>query len=234
MNGDTAMALDDYPTQLLGWDTGFMPDLLQALGQLAVVTAGIEEALHQIYWKHGGLNKHSGPIVTDNLNPKRLSEDILKFARLDPAKANVVADLEVLLAEFEALNTKRNQCLHWIWEKVEAEQPDGTPIFGILNYKPPASYRVKRPAYKKKGAESQPYSAEDIKTLCEKCSWVARRLHAHALDEGELRRLRRDGAMSMDGETPFSTMADIFWPAPWLDKPLPQAKKPSDRPDGQK
>ena len=84
------------------------PICCKRFGQLAVITAEIEQTLHQIYWKHAGLDQDSGPIVTDNLNPKRLSEDILKFARLDPAKANIVADLELLLSEFEALNTTRN------------------------------------------------------------------------------------------------------------------------------
>jgi hypothetical protein len=149
--GDTAMALDDYPTQLLGWGTGFMPNLLEAIGHLAVITAQIEETLHQIYWKHAGLNQNSGPIVTDNLNPKRLSEDILKFARLDPTKVNIVADLELLLGEFETLNTTRNQCLHWIWEKVEAEPPQEPTALGNFNYTPLPTYQVKRPAYKTKG-----------------------------------------------------------------------------------
>jgi hypothetical protein len=226
MSGETAMALDDYPTQLLGWGTGFLPDMLQAIGQLAVVTAEIEQTLHQIYWRHAGLNQDSGPIVTDNLNPKRLSEDILKFARLDPAKANIVADLELLLSEFGALNTTRNQCLHWIWVKVVTEKPQGAPAFGILNYTPPPTYQVKRPVYKTKGIGSKPYSPEDIQALCNRCSWVARRLHGHAIDESELRRRRQEadgfGTVISPNGTPVRSLAELFWPAPWLDKPLPQ------------
>jgi hypothetical protein len=239
MSGDSAVALDDYPTQLLGWSTGFMPNLLQAIGQLAVVTAEIEQTLHQIYWKHAGLDQDSGPIVTDNLNPKRLSEDIRKFARLDPAKANIVADLELLLSEFEILNTTRNQCLHWIWEKVEGEKPpEGTLPFSMVNYMPVPSYQVKRPAYKTKGIGSKAYSPEDIQALCNQCSWVARRLHGHAIEESELRRLRNeaDGTGTIIGSdgAPVRSFADIFWPAPWLDKPLPPAKKPSTPPGDQK
>jgi hypothetical protein len=237
------MALDDYPNHLLGWGTGFMPNLLEAIGHLAVITAQIEESLHQIYWKHACLNQNSGPIVTDNLNPKRLSEDILKFARLDPAKTNIVADLELLLGEFETLNTTRNQCLHWIWEKVEAEQPKEQNSFGNFQigggfHTPPPIYQVKRPAYKTKGIGSKAYSTEDIKTLCNQCTWLERRLNSHAMDEGELRRLRQEmdgtgGIIRLDG-SPIRSLADLFWPAPWLDKPLPPEKKLSTPRGGKK
>jgi hypothetical protein len=235
------MALDDYPVHLLGWKTGFIPDFLQAIGELAVVTAEIEETLHQIYWKHAGLNQDGGPIVTDNLTPKRLSEDILKFARLDPAKTNIVADLKLLLAEFEALNTARNQCLHWIWEKVETEKPpEGKPPFVFLNHGAAPSYQVKRPAYKAKGIASKPYSQADIQALCNRCHWLSRRLASHAVDESELRILRQDAdtgvgtSITGPNRVPVSPLADIFWPAPWLDKPLPPEKRPSNPPAEQK
>jgi hypothetical protein len=238
MSGDTAVALGDYPVQIIGWKTGFIPNLLEAIGQLAVVTADIEQTLHQIYWKHAGLNQDTGPIVTDILNPKRLSEDILKFARLDPAKANIVADLELVLEEFESLNITRNQCLHWIWERVEVETPK-IPSLGIFTVPPSYSYRVKRPAYKQKGIDVKAYTVEEVEVLCNACSWVSRRLHSHAMEESELRRLRQelDGTttiLSLDANAPTRTLSDTFWPAPWLDKPLPPEKKPSDRPGKKK
>ena len=215
-----------------------MPNLLEAIGHLAVITAEIEETLHQIYWKHAGLNQNSGPIVTDNLNPKRLSEDILKFARLDHAKANIVADLELLLTEFETLNTTRNQCLHWIWEKVEGEELPQTALLAGMTNRHLPTYQVKRPAYKTKGIGSKAYSTEDIQALCNQCNWLARRLYGHAIDEEELRRLRQEsgwiGEIIRPDGTRVKSLADIFWPAPWLDKPLPPEKKPSTHPDGQK
>jgi hypothetical protein len=106
----------------LYWDTGLKPELLQGLGELAVTTAQMEELLHKIYW-NAGLNEIGGPIVTDNLNPKRLSEDILKSAALDPMKANALADLKVVFEEFRRINTSQNHCLHWIWENIEAGKP---------------------------------------------------------------------------------------------------------------
>jgi hypothetical protein len=115
------LTLPDYPRTRINWETGLASELLRALGNLAVASAHAEELLHQIYWHQAGLDERTGPIVTDILNPKRLGEDIKKLVALDPTKANALADLKVLLKEFETLNTKRNHCLHWIWEAVERQ-----------------------------------------------------------------------------------------------------------------
>jgi hypothetical protein len=97
-DGFPRMTLPDYPSSTVSWDTGLKPEMLQALGNLAVVSSQAEELLHQVYWHHAGLNAKSGPIVTDNLNPKRLHEDIIKLASIDASKANIVADLRIVLA----------------------------------------------------------------------------------------------------------------------------------------
>jgi hypothetical protein len=98
---------------------------------------------------------------------------------------------------------------------------------------------VKRPAYKQKGIDVKAYTVEEVEVLCNACSWVSRRLHSHAMEESELRRLRQelDGTttiLSLDANAPTRTLSDTFWPAPWLDKPLPPEKKPSDRPGKKK
>lgn len=74
------MTLPDYPPYISGYSSGLPHDLLQALGHLSVVSARLEQLLHKIYWKYAGLNEETGPIATDNLTPKRLFEDIVKFA----------------------------------------------------------------------------------------------------------------------------------------------------------
>src|SRR5260370_42211857 len=92
------MTLSDRPLFVTRWETGVSPEFLQAIGTLAVVSAEIEQQLHLIYWKHAGFNEQSGPIATDNLHPKRLSEDILKFVAIDASKANILADLKTLIS----------------------------------------------------------------------------------------------------------------------------------------
>jgi hypothetical protein len=224
--------LSDHPPHVIRWDTGLKPELLTALGNLAVVTAEVEELLHKIYWKHAGLNEKSGPIVTDNLNPKRLMEDILKIAGLDKIKANILADLKILFAEFETLNTQRNHCLHWIWEKVEQDSKGINLVpYSVGPVQLPPPYRVKKPVYRQSGIASESFDVNDIQSMCANCSWLSVRLRSHAMSEEELRMNRSTvgdfgAVVNADGSTAVS-FADLFWPAPWLDKPLPPDSTPS-------
>jgi hypothetical protein len=212
--------------------------MLQALGHLAVVTAQIEELLHQIYWRHAGLTDKAGPIVTDNINPKRLMEDTLKFASLNPSQCNVQQDLALIFKEFEDINTKRNHCLHWVWETVESKPAQLEIGMGLFGYRPPPAYQVKRPIYKLKGIPTQPFSAADIQQLCNDSSWLIQRFRSHTLSEYELRRRRSEYEnLPVTAQPPGSeikTFADLFWPAPWLDKPVPPDSTPSGHPETQK
>jgi hypothetical protein len=213
--------------------------MLQALGHLAVVTAQIEELLHQIYWKHAGLTEKTGPIVTDNINPKRLMEDALKFTGLDPSRSNVHEDLALIFKEFEDINTKRNHCLHWVWETVESKPTQLEMDAGLLfGYRPPPAYQVKRPIYKLKGVETQPFSTADIQQLCNDSSWLIQRFRSHTLSEGELRRRRSEyenlPVVAQPPGSEIKTFADLFWPAPWLDKSAPPNPTPSGCPGTQK
>lgn len=218
--------LSDRPPNVIRWNTGIEPNLLAFLGELAVVSAHMEELLHQLYWKHAGLDEDSGPIVTENLNPKRLTEDIKKLAALDPTKANVLDDLKILFKEFQDINTKRNHCLHWIWSVIEKTETLGAKA---------APYRVRRPAYKQAGIDSQTFDIADIEEICQNCNWLVHRLYSHTLSDNVLRNLRTsfDQAESFDRansstEASSDSMADILAPAPWLDKPLPPSLKPSN------
>ena len=220
------MPLRDHPVKgVIGWSTGLPPEMLQAIGHLAVVTAQAEELLHQIYWKHAGLNEKSGPIVTDNINPKRLMEDILKFARLKPEQAELCADLQTLFQEFENINTKRNHCLHWVWEVIESKPLEmGVGRLGALRvgHGETPTYRVKRPAYRQTGVKSEPFTLSQIQQLCIDTSWLIQRFLAHTLTEEQLRKERRrletELIPSEFRDSILMTYADLFWPAPWLDK----------------
>ena len=208
--------------------------MLQALGKLAVISAQSEEILHELYWKYANLNDKSGPVVTDNLNPKRLSEDILKFAALDKSKAHILADLTILFSEFQTLNTKRNHCLHWIWEAKFGDKP------GILNMpENPEPYQVKRPIYRQSGILAQEFTAKDITEICNDFGWLLRRLESHKFTESTLRAMRISmdgfgGIIEADGSIRPSGLADLFYPAPWLDKQPQPDSTPSDRLDAQK
>jgi len=154
--------------------------------------------LHQIYWKYAGLKPELGPIVTDNLNPKRLSEDILKFVSNNPTKINQLQDLKLLLTEFANINTKRNQCIHWIWSIV------GRNSDIKLSTEPPQSptpYRVSRPIYKQSGVDFVEFRPDELDVLCNDCSWLRARLASHAISETDLRENRRHVGVqgSIDG-----------------------------------
>ena len=212
------MTLPDRPAGVVKWEIGLPPDLLQAIGHVAVLSAHIEEMLHKIYWVHAGLTDQSGPVVTDNLNPKRLSEDILKFANMDPAKANIAADLKTLLAEFESLNTKRNHCLHWIWSIASPKLSEEIK-FGSTAPSAQPPFELKKPAYKQAASATETFQVKDVQKLYDDCAWLMVRLRAHTIPEFELRAGRQRADML--GATSEVSFADLFWPAPWLDRPLP-------------
>jgi hypothetical protein len=222
------MALSDYPPGNINWDTQLKPEMLQALGSLAVVSAQAEEMLHQIYWHHAGLDEKSGPIVTDNLNPKRLEEDVKKLVALDKRKANILADLKILLTEFEDLNTKRNHCLHWIWLGVAPSSPPPADVPPLLTSSLGSSikataYKLQRPVYRQKGVESQEFSLADVQGYCDSFAWLVYRLRSHTFNDDDLKKKREESAklgMFITGRGTQMSMADLFWPAPWLDKPL--------------
>jgi hypothetical protein len=210
------VTLPDYPSFISGYSSGLPHDLLQALGHLSVVSARLEQLLHKIYWKHAGLNEQNGPIVTDILNPKRLFEDILKFANLDPANEHIVADLRVLSKEFEDINTKRNRALHWIW----AIPPNSPSTTQLTTTEPVAvpPFKLLKPAYKQTGEGAFEHTAKDVVALCNDCAWLETRLTAHSLPIDHVR-AQRAGYAAL-GAINAESIADICLPAPWLDKPL--------------
>lgn len=60
------------------------------IGRIAIVAASIEDIFHLLHWQFAGLSDSIGPIITADVKPNRLTEDILriaKIAKLDPAGA---------------------------------------------------------------------------------------------------------------------------------------------------
>ncbi len=210
--------LKDRPVNGIRWNCEIEPEMLTAIGELAVASAHMEELLHQIYWKHAGLDERSGPIVTEILNPKRLAEDIKKLVALDPAKTHILDDLKLLFKEFEDINTKRN-CLHWIWSVIE--DADNSTIVEAAA----SSYKVSRPRYKQSGIESQHFDVEGVREIALNCNWLNRRFYSHSLSEDALQNFRD----LVKGHR-LEYLVDIVWPAPWLDKSPSPNSTPKDHP----
>ncbi|TMJ62193.1 MAG: hypothetical protein E6G81_02680 [Alphaproteobacteria bacterium] len=217
------MTLSDRPPFILYWEIGLPGELLQAIGKLAVISAHIEEYIHQIYWRHAGLSTKNGPIVTEFISTKRLMEDTLKFLANNPNRAHILEDLEILFREAENINTKRNQCVHWIWMILATEKPDTVTINQPQSG--PVNYRASRPVYKgRKGALHTDLKPADIEAIYNDAQWLKTRLAAHTISEKTLR--RRRAALDREGVTGGRSFADLFLPAPWLDKPPQPKPKP--------
>jgi hypothetical protein len=214
------MSLPDRPIGIVRWNIGLSPELLQAIGKVAVVSANVEQLLHLIYWMHCGLTDKTGPIATGDENPSRLTEDIVKLTKLDALKENILADLQTLFVEYRALVKRRNQCIHWIWS-IQGQTPE-------LEKTPP--YKVIRPIYKIGGETEAEFDVKSIEQLYDDYAWLEVRLTSHAMPEAQLRKRRSEidsmGVMHKGdgaGATPIR-FSDMFVPAPWLDKPPPKPK----------
>jgi hypothetical protein len=219
------MSLPDRTIGIGRWNTGLSPEILQAIGKLAVVSANVEQLLHVIYWMHAGLTGETGPIATSDLGPKSLTESIVKLVKLDPAKANILSDLQLLFVEFRAVVKRRNQCIHWIWS-IQGQTPE-------MEKAPP--HKLIRPMYKQGGEPEVEFDVTAIEQLYDDYAWLEVRLTSHATHPDVLRSKRAEwdatGVIKItgsDGER-VQRFSDMFLPAPWLDKPLPPIPTPVQR-----
>ncbi len=209
------MTLIDRPSIPCGWEPGLPDQVLKLLGKIAIIAASIEDLLHKIYWKYCGVDEKYGPIITDNLSPKRMSEDIIKIVKKDPSKKRIFDDLNIIMKELEALNEKRNRIIHWNWPVAGSRLPkdilvtDQAPMV-------PSPYKITRPAYKQKGSDFEIFDETKLNQLCDDFWWLKCRLQAHSINENELRELRK--RYSSKGGIEGVPFADVVLPAPWLDK----------------
>jgi hypothetical protein len=83
-------------------DPLYMPPdaVLNALGRVAAVSAGIEEQLHALYWKLLGVGDDAGKVIAGDMRSNRMTEDILKLARAQKYAAEKIDDLVDLFATF--------------------------------------------------------------------------------------------------------------------------------------
>lgn len=100
-------------------------EVLEAIGRVSVVSAGIEDHLHSLYWKLLSTEETIGKVVTGDMRSNRMTEDILRIANAAKLPKAVTDDLEDIFKEFRDKNQKRNQILHWIWSGAhEVESPN--------------------------------------------------------------------------------------------------------------
>jgi hypothetical protein len=67
------------------------PDMLQAIGRIAVHAAIFENQLHAVHWAYSGLKVPAGQIITGEMKPKRVFEDIIKLVKANCVDPGVFA-----------------------------------------------------------------------------------------------------------------------------------------------
>jgi hypothetical protein len=164
------------------------PQMLNALGFVAVAAAGVEDVLHSLYWRLCGLTQAQGPIVTGNMRLDRLADDMARFAEASKMDRKQVEDLRDTFSDLKQLTTKRNQLLHGIWRKASH-----------------TAHKLASPGYRSK-VEIITWTAEEVLNLAYDLEWMEARLESHCSTRERL--LKRRKALGAN--------KDVYAPAPWL------------------
>lgn len=173
--------------------------MLTAIGRAVVISASIEDILHGIHWKYAGLSQKVGPVITGDARATRLTEDIMRIVRAAKVRYEIIDDLHDIFEELKLLITKRNKCIHWLWEKPKGRR-----------------HKISPPIYKVGHSEAV-FSVKEIEALGDALVWIEARLSAHEMSDDDLRKERER----------FGEKAHIFVPTPWLDKPQTPNPTPS-------
>jgi hypothetical protein len=170
-------------------DPYFLPDsgTLEALGTVTVAASGVEEMLHTLYWKLAGVGDKQGAILTREMKPNRLADDIIKLAGLAKLNAKQIDDLKDIFAHHKSLSGRRNEYIHWIWIDSNKDR-----------------HKIRSPAYR--GEEERVVSTEEVNALAADLSWLQSRLDSHCVSQEELLATRK--RLGKD--------CDLYAPAPWL------------------
>ncbi|WP_214471764.1 hypothetical protein [Mesorhizobium sp. dw_380] len=163
-------------------------DVLKAIGYIAVVAAGIEDCLHAMHWKYANLSEKCGQIVTGEMRPSRLTQDIIKLAQASNVHRIIVEDLKDIFHDLRELTASRNQLIHWIWDKSGND-----------------SHVLYAPLYKPERTERK-FTTAELDSLAQDLAWVEIRIETHLLPEGDLKKKREK----------LGHERDLYAPAPWL------------------
>jgi len=186
------------------------PQMLQALGRVAVHAAIVEQQIHVAYWQYAGLTRGVGQIITGHMRPKIVFQDLFKIANETKAISGRIVDLEEISLTYGALAEQRNELLHWIWQS-DAEDKEHT---------------VYAPGYMRgKYGVSKPYTVEQVNAIADGLKALSKRLNAHTISEADL--LAYQALFGAERHAKHV-------PAPWLDKSSPPSPKPRKTPQTQK
>lgn len=163
-------------------------DVLQSLGYITVVSAGIEDLIHGLFWRCAGLSDERGTIITRDMKPYRMIDDIVRLALVRKWPDKQIADLKDIFSDLKKLVEKRNQCIHWLWDKTQTNE-----------------HRIYTPAYKAE-RKTISYTSEDLQALAEDLAWIEVRLDSHYLTPSALTKKRKG----------LGADKDLYAPAPWL------------------
>lgn len=202
------MALPDQPADVIRWEPQVPKDWRAAIGKVALFAAQAEEQLHLVFWHYLGVSPEEGQVITGDRQAKRLSDDLIKIARINCQNKSRLADLELLINECDNLFPLRNRCMHWIWNNVIGDKSS-----------------TMRPLYRATGTPVE-FDITKLEQLGDELAWLKTRLAMHAMGDSEIRRERQ-------GES-SPRMQYLFWPAPWLDTPAAPATTPSPGPQRRK
>lgn len=172
-------------------DQYFTPsdDVLKSIGYVVIAAAGPEDLLHHLYWDISMLNKKCGPIVTKDMRPNRMAEDLAKMAETSGYTEDKVSALKNVLSDLKRAIEDRNRCIHWIWDKNKKGE-----------------HRISAPQYKGEKGGELPITPEYLRSLALDFAWIETRLNSFLLTEKELTKKRdKQGALK-----------DVYVPAPWL------------------
>jgi hypothetical protein len=181
-------------------------DLLRAIGRVATLSASIDELLHVIHWNYLDTNWDIAAIVTRDMRPSRLAEDIVRMAIACPDEDAIIQDLRDLMADYREAVERRNQLIHWVWEQPKHRRRLQHPL------RPPVAKQNKH--------TSVSFTVKEIEKLGDDLLWIEARMRTHSLSADEFKEERER----------LGPFARFIVPAPWRGKRYPPIPKEWRRP----
>ena len=134
-------------------------EILEAIGRVAVESASVDETLYLLYWYYLDVLIDVAPIITRDMKPNRIAEDIIKVAIASGEDDDKLKDLRDVIADYRELADKRNKCMHWFWHQRKNRRHKKHPLMP--------------PAYKTAAPET--FTVDEINNLAFDLAWVERR-----------------------------------------------------------
>lgn len=137
------MTLPDLPDGInwdVDWLVAFPEAWLREIARVTMYAARVEDRVHHVYWYYLGVSAEKGKILTADARPKRLGEDIIKFANLKCKNSARASDIKSLILEYDAQSVVRNRIIHWIWSSVSTNSATLTRP----KYKGPKDHQLSR------------------------------------------------------------------------------------------